>query len=91
MTQNYSTNIGLKNVDNDTSGVDGKCRKRASSATFSNSAKLVKGIVPHTGQTYWSEIIYDGPRYQDKTDDNILDDNILIYFYYYYSYYLYLL
>ena len=45
-----------------------------SSGTASNTQRFVKAVVPTTGQTYWSQIEFIGPRYDSKTNDEIIEE-----------------
>lgn len=44
--------------------------------TASTSQRIARGQVSISSQLYWSEVIYEGPRYQDKSNDDILKEYI---------------
>lgn len=44
--------------------------------TASTSQRIARGQVSISSQLYWSEVTYDGARYQDKTNDEILQEYI---------------
>ena len=44
--------------------------------TASTSQRIARGQVSISSQLYWSEVIYEGARYQDKTNDEILKEYI---------------
>lgn len=44
--------------------------------TASTSQRIARGQVSISSQLYWAEVIYDGPRYQDKSNDDILKEYI---------------
>jgi hypothetical protein len=44
--------------------------------TASTSQRIARGQVSISSQLYWSEVIYEGARYQDKTNDEILQEYI---------------
>ena len=44
--------------------------------TASTAQRIAIGKVSLSGQLYWSEVIYEGARYQDKTNDEILQEYI---------------
>jgi len=44
--------------------------------TASTAQRIAIGKVSLSGQLYWSEVIYEGTRYQDKTNDEILQEYI---------------
>jgi LAS superfamily LD-carboxypeptidase LdcB len=44
--------------------------------TASNSQRIAVGKVSLSGQLYWQEVIYDGERYQTKTNDEIIQEYI---------------
>ncbi len=44
--------------------------------TASNTQRIARGQVSLSGQIYWPEVTYEGTRYQDKTNDEILQEYI---------------
>lgn len=44
--------------------------------TSSNSQRKVNALIPSTGQVYWNEIEFSGPRYDSKTNDEIIEEFI---------------
>ena len=45
-------------------------------ATASTTQRIARGQVSLSGQLYWSEVTYEGARYQNKTNDEILQEYI---------------
>ncbi|NBP15359.1 hypothetical protein EBU95_13315 [bacterium] len=44
--------------------------------TASNTQRKAKAIIPGTGQVYWNEIEFSGPKYDSKTNDEIIEEFI---------------
>lgn len=45
-------------------------------ATASSTQRIARGQVSLSSQLYWSEVTYEGARYQNKTNDEILQEYI---------------